>query len=721
MTFRLSKTFTASLERLTAEERAAANDATMRLLADPAHPGLSFHRLDNAKDKRFWSIRANDDVRVIVHRDADGILVCYADHHDAAYRWAERRKLEKHPTTGAMQLVEIRERVEEVVKRIVVPEAVSSVAPERSLFAHLDEDALLGYGVPPEWVADAQRVTESGLFDLAEHLPEEAADALVSLAVGEVPEPVPPIRPARDGTGASAGVQQGAGGAQADDLVHALEPVTDPYEHPAARQRFRTIDGAEELERALSAPWEQWTVFLHPTQQELVMRDYGGPARVMGSAGTGKTVVALHRTVHLAGRDDHSRVLLATFSDELAAHLEAKLRVLTRNRPRLRERIDVATLAGLAARLHRARFGANPTYVTGEQLGRILADAVRDTGATFSESFLVSEWEHVVDAWQLRDWESYRTVARMGRKTRLPESARQRAWTVFEHVWSALDDQGLQTEAVVYDRLATAYADKGGAPYDHVVLDEAQDASASQLRFLARLVGDRPNGLFFAGDLGQRIFQQPFSWLSVGGDVRGRARTLKVNYRTSHQIRSYADRLLDERSDDVDGETQERRGTISVFGGPTPRIDLHETAEAEEAAVASWLEERLTGGIEANEIALFVRSEDELPRAMAAAKRVGVETRVLGGASSVSGPIDAITIASMHSAKGLEFRAVGVIACDEDVIPSCERLENAADMVELQEIHETERHLLYVAMTRARDELWVSGVVPGSEYLDDLR
>ena len=720
MTFRIAKTFTTSLERLASADRAAANDATMRLLADPAHPGLSFHRLGNAKDKRFWSVRANDDVRVIVHRDGDAFLLCYADHHDAAYRWAERRKLEEHPTTGAMQLVEVRERVEEVVKRIVVPEMVSGTEAERPLFAHLDEVALLGYGVPPEWVADAQRVTESGLFELAEHLPEEAADALVSLAVGEVPDVPRPVPTDAGASGTGSGASHVAARGLADDLLGGPDRVADPFEHPAARQRFRTVAGADELERALSAPWEQWAVFLHPTQQELVTRDFSGPARVMGSAGTGKTVVALHRTVHLASRDDHARVLLGTFSGELAAHLETKLRVLTRNLPRLRERIDVATLASLAARLHRVHFGADPSYVTREWLMELLTEASSAVGAGFSESFLVSEWAQVVDARQLRGWEAYRTVERIGRKTRLPESARARAWAVFERVWQMLDDEGLRTEASVYDRLAAVYAHEGRAPYDHVVLDEAQDASASQLRFLARLVGGQPNGLFFAGDLGQRIFQQPFSWLSVGVDVRGRARTLKVNYRTSHQIRSCADRLLDERTDDVDGETQERRGTISVFDGPTPRIDLHETAEAEQAAVASWLEERLTGGLAPSEVALFARSESEVHRAMGAAERAGVPARVLDGHITTNRPDEAITITTMHRAKGLEFRAVAVMACDEDVVPSRERLENAADMVELQEIHETERHLLYVAATRARDELRISGVTPGSEFLADL-
>ena len=253
--------------------------------------------------------------------------------------------------------------------------------------------------------------------------------------------------------------------------------------------------------------------------------------------------------------------------------------------------------------------------------------------------------------------------------------------------------------------------------YEHVVLDEAQDASASQLRFLAQQVGNRPNGLFFAGDLGQRIFQQPFSWLSVGVDIRGRARNLKVNYRTSHKIRHAADRLVDGETEDVDGEHQDRRGTVSVFNGPVPVVRLFDSAEAEMAAVAEWLRDRAADGRRPEELGVFVRSETELSRAVSAVKAAGLEPS--DAVTSGRTPAAQVTVTTMHSAKGLEFRSVAVIACDQSVLPLASR-EAAADLVEMQEVNETERHLLYVALTRARDDLWVSGVGPGSVFLKDL-
>ena len=206
---------------------------------------------------------------------------------------------------------------------------------------------------------------------------------------------------------------------------------------------------------------------------------------------------------------------------------------------------------------------------------------------------LMTEWEHVVDAWQLATWEDYRDVRRLGRKTRLPEQQRAALWTAFSHVRSELKHRGLVTYSEIFSQLASRFAEGAHSPFDFVVVDEAQDVSVAQLRFLAGLGADRPNSLFFAGDLGQRIFQQPFSWKALGVDIRGRSRTLRVNYRTSHQIRKQADRLLGPELSDVDGNTEERGGTVSVFNGPAPIILVLDSAEHEIETVSGWLSERI--------------------------------------------------------------------------------------------------------------------------------
>lgn len=250
------------------------------------------------------------------------------------------------------------------------------------------------------------------------------------------------------------------------------------------------------------------------------------------------------------------------------------------------------------------------------------------------------------------------------------------------------------------------------------MIDEAQDVSVAQLRFLAAIAGQRPNGLFFAGDLGQRIFQTPFSWKSVGVDVRGRSRSLSINYRTSHQIRAQADRLLGPEVADVDGNVETRKGTISVFNGPAPVVKGFKSEKAEAAAVGDWLKDCLGRGVPPQEMAIFVRSDAQISRAREAADHAGLPFVVLD--EKVENSQAAASISIMHLAKGLEFRVVAVMACDDEVIPLQDRIESVSENSDLEEVYNTERHLLYVACTRARDQLFVSGMEPTSEFLQDL-
>ncbi len=168
MDFRIADTFTDSLARLTGDEQKAVKTTAFDLQLNPVNSGMGFHKLAKAKDKRFWSVRVSQDIRLIVHRTADSLLLCYVDHHDKAYAWAERRKLETHPTTGAAQLVEIRERVQEVVVPAYVQESLP-LAPKRPLLAHVPDEDLLGYGVPAEWLADIRQATEDTVLSLADH------------------------------------------------------------------------------------------------------------------------------------------------------------------------------------------------------------------------------------------------------------------------------------------------------------------------------------------------------------------------------------------------------------------------------------------------------------------------------------------------------------------------------------------------------------------------
>jgi len=683
MNFLIADTFTASFNRLSGLDQKAVKATVFDLQMDPSGNGLQLHRIGNSKDPNFWSARVNRDIRLIVHKTGDSVLVAYVDHHDPAYAWAERRRIEAHPRTGAIQIVEVRERVEDVAPPpmfdFVFPELAGgrSAAPSPLLFSSLGDEALLSAGVPADWLADIRAADENGFFALAAHLPAEASEALLEYAAtGILPAPT--------------------------------LATADPFSHPDALRRIRPIADQEELEQALAFPWEKWGVFLHPSQRALVDRPFFGPARVAGSAGTGKTIVAIHRAVRLARANPNARILLASFSQPLADAMAKKLLVLAPETGGIVPRITTASFRGIAEEMHQLEHGVRPRIASEQTLRERIRDAATKAGLKgFSERFLLSEWTNVIDAWGIVSPEAYVTVQRMGRKSRLGPNQRERLWPVFAAVRTALASERYTTWADVFTTLAAAIGSRASKPFDHVIIDEAQDLAPAELRFFAALAPSDVDGIFLAGDVGQRIFQHPYSWAGLGIDVRGRSHTLKVCYRTSQQIRQAADRLLPTILRDTDGLEDERRGIVSVFAGPTPEVRTFDGASAEDAAVRDtiygWLREEK---ISPHEVGVFVRTPQLVPRARAAI------ANLVGAAEIVASP--------MSLAKGLEFRAVVVMACDEGILPLDERVADAADEAELDDVYETERRLLYVACTRAREHLLLTCTRPGSEYLADL-
>ncbi len=691
MNFRIADTFTDSLARLTGEEQKAVKTTAFDLQVNAASSGMSFHKLDRARDKNFWSVRVSGDVRIIVHKTGDSLLLCYVHHHDKAYAWAERRKLETHPTTGAAQLVEVRETyVDFTIPQRVAPVANTGAPPPPSpLFTRIPDATLLSYGVPVASLEIVRTATDESILTIVADLPSEAAEALLELATGGTPV-----------------------------VREALSAAADPFAHPDAMRRFRTMANADELERALAFPWDRWSVFLHPAQQEIVDRRYAGPARVAGSAGTGKTVVALHRAVHLARINPSARVLLTTFSITLARLLRQKLQRLVGTDAALGARITVDAIDEIGITLYEQSFG-RPTVAKPGMVRSLLSTLSNEHGGhTFSDRFLEQEFTDVVDEWQLRTWDAYRDVTRLGRKNRLSEKQRANIWPIFEQAQQRLHDGALVTMATLYGDL-TAELATANRPYDFVVVDEAQDVSVPQLRFLAALAAGKPDGLFFAGDLGQRIFQTPFSWKSLGVDIRGRSSTLRVNYRTSHQIRRQADHLLDPEMADVDGIVESRRGTVSAFNGADPAVRVVASEREEAETIGAWLAERVAEGVLPSEIGVFVRSREQVERARAAVASAGLAVTM--PAPGVDPEPGRVVLMPMHLAKGMEFRAVVVAACDDEVLPLQSRIESVTDASDLKDVYDTERQLLYVACTRARDYLLVTAVAPGSEFLSDLR
>lgn len=675
MNFTVAKTFNRSLDRLTSEEQTRAKAAVFDFQINPASPGFSYEKLHRAKTAGFRSARISADLRLIVHQDGDDSCACYVGHHDDAYRWAESHRHEVHPVTGAMQIVEVVEVVREVVRE-------REVSPP--LFAKFDKDYILALGVPPAWLdAVMMASTDDSLLELVSHLPEEAGERLLELADGR---PVPRPEPIRN---------------------------VKPYEHPDARRRFKVIDSKDALREALEYPWEQWIVFLHPAQRKTVDRTYRGPARVSGAAGTGKTVVALHRAAHLARKNPDHNVLLTTFSRTLAFRIGHQLDLLLSAEPAVRKRICVDHVHKLARDVWTEKTGRKFQALTAETLLQVLERANASMNARFPLPFIKSEWENVIEPGAITSWEQYKTANRTNRGTPLGARQRQAAWSVFELAQRMLEERGL----ISWDRLCLEAAKllEGKPPFVHVVADEYQDLGLADLKFVRALAQQGEDDLFLCGDSGQRIYKGAVSWLSMGIDVRGRSASLTVNYRTTEQIRRFADRILSDFNDESTGET-EQRNSVSLLSGPEPQIQACGTVAEEIASAAAYVRSLLTDGYRPSDIGIFAHGQSLLrERVQPACQAAGVSARELSDEGGI--PTEGIALGTMHRAKGLEFKAVLVMGCDEKVVPLKSVLDRTSDEADRDAFVEQERRLLYVACTRARERLLLTHSGPKSRFL----
>jgi superfamily I DNA/RNA helicase/mRNA-degrading endonuclease RelE of RelBE toxin-antitoxin system len=675
----IADSFVASLNKLDAALQPLVKQKAFDFQLNPENPGFKRHRLENSKDKHFWSIRINDDIRIIIHRRDDTDVLCYTDHHDPAYRWAEKRRLDIHPDTGAAQFVVIDERVEEVVRRVI-----REVEEERPVFGKYEPDYLQALGVPVELLDALRHIGASRLAELIDLLPEEAAERLLDLAEGR---PVP--RP------------QHIGG--------------DPFAHPDAQRRFKVIDTNDELRQALDAGWEKWVVFLHPDQRAAVEKSFGGPAKVSGSAGTGKTVVALHRAAHLA-RAGQGRVLLTTFSSTLAARLEQHLDLLLPRTDPARSNIRVVHLHKLARDIWVESNKRKLKISDRRSLEHHLDQADRTTGGSgFDLGFLRAEWEHVVEPNDVNSWDEYRRVSRAGRGTALGAKQRKKLWEVFAKARASTAAAGLLSWDRVCHEVVGLVERQPKLQFRHVIADEVQDFGQPELRLLRALVGEQRDDLFMGGDPGQRIYKGRSSWAAVGINVRGRATRLRINYRTTEQIRRFSERLIGAAIEDGDGET-EGRETISKLSGPEPELHGCDSVDAEIAEVAVWLRGFIDQGYRPRDIAVFARTEGVLvERAQAALEAAGLEWARLQDEEMLADEVAAI--GTMHRAKGLEFKIVAVMGCDRGLVPLSVAVRDAADPADREEVVAQERGLLYVACTRARERVLVSWVGAASELL----
>ena len=674
-----------AVSRLAAKEAKRVWTFLTKFLENPAHPSLSLERITKTKNQNLWSARISQELRAVIYKDGETWTVLHADHHDAAYHWAETKQIARHSKTGALQIIASPEVVEQQLQKYGQSyDRTKADTASPCIFDDHNDQYLLSLGVPENWLPTLRKIKqEEVLLDAALDLPDDVGERLLCLAAGELV--IPPA------------------------AIPAEQPLIDRQD---VKRRFFVLNDSDDLLRMLEAPLETWIAFLHPSQAQLATGDFSGPVKVTGSAGTGKTVVAMHRARHLARQG--KKVLLTSYVKTLCENIERNLDLLCTAEEKAL--ITVSTVHKQALRLATSK-GQKLQPVEKSYI-KSLIEAAHFPTCPLDSVMLLTEWETVIQDQGITRWEQYKSANRTGRGFSLSAKGREQIWPIFERMIKTLEAEG-KAEWSSICRQAREFVVSGvvESPFDAVVVDELQDLRPQEIQLLATLAGKGRNTLMLVGDGGQRIYGGRFSLKGLGVNVQGRSHILRINYRTTEQIRRFADKLIGDSGDDLDGGLEKRKGTVSLLKGPQPVLHAAKTQAQQWKYVAGEIKRMKKEGLDLAEIAIFSRKNADLQTIQAALTRNKVKSQIIAreGASG-----DGVRLGTLHRAKGLEFKSVFVVNVSDEQVPQRSLLQDVQDQQLRSDLLDRERQLLYVGITRARDEAVLTWVGYPSRFLEDI-
>lgn len=655
---------------------------------NPMASGINYERIRDAADANMRSVRINDNVRGIVLKPDVGNVYCllWVDQHDAAYQWASRHRVAIHPDVGSIQVYAVQD---------ASPAQSSPAEPGQKvdgLFHSLKDREIRRLGVPDDRLAAVRAVTaEEDLELLQDVLPDEAFEALYLFAAGDSYEKIISERSAPES------VDQA-------DFSAALERA-------GSRRHFVVLTDDSDLEALLAAPLERWRVFLHPSQRKLLERDWNGPVKVTGGAGTGKTVVAMHRAARLARQYaalPGKPVLFTTFTKTLAEDIRQHLQMLCT--PQELEKIQVVNLDQWALGLLR-RFGYRNELLYKESDRKRYWQAAMSAmpaGIDLSATFMRAEFERVVLPQGCETADQYMRASRIGRGGQLARTMRKSIWPVFAEYRAQLQAANLrEPEEAFREACQLLEREKPVLGIRSMVIDEGQDISAAAFALIRVAVPPADNDLFIVGDAHQRIYRHKVVLSRVGIEVRGRSRSLRINYRTTDEIRQWACAQLEGCSvDDLDGNADSLRGYRSLTHGDAPDLIRSSSLQEDGEHIQSVLNQLRADGIELRQICITARTNDDLDALGEGLRRVGIPTLRLDNSTSDDASSEGVRLATMHRIKGLEFGVI-IVAAYKGAVAYAEQFSRDEDAGVAEDTELAERCLLHVAATRAKRNLFV--------------
>lgn len=661
---------------------------------NPKSPGINYEKIHDATDKKICSVRIDDTYRgVVARQEESGVyLLLWVDHHDEAYDWARRKKCEINPLTGNIQVFDI--------QQVGIPEEPGTI--KLGLFSNVTDSELLALGVPNDQLGLVRKLMSIADFYKSKNsIPEDAYEALEWIANGFSPKEVLELfESEKDNI------------SKDNDFAAALQ-------NPRSQKSFVIVEGEEELRKIMAEPLEKWRVFLHPTQRKIVQKRYAGAARVLGGAGTGKTVVAMHRAKWLVGQvSGKDKILFTTFTANLAADIKDNLRKICTMEEQ--KHIEVINLDAWVAQFLREQ-GYSYLIAYDDALNEVWEEAITISGedTELSTGFFAEEWSKVVNAQEAFSLELYMKASRLGRGTRLDRKKRIQVWHVFEAYQDLMKEKQLRdVETAMYECRKILEKAAEITRYVSVIVDEGQDLNMNAFRLLRALAGaEHPNDLFIVGDAHQRIYKNKAILSKCGINVRGRSSYLKINYRTTEEIRKYAFGLLKGIPfDDLDEEYDDGKVCQSLTHGNIPQVENFRTAAEELDFLVAKLKQLIESGVNLKNVCIVARTHHLLDDYNTQLVQAGIKTYEIRRSKLDDRSFDGVRVATMHRVKGLEFQYVFVVAVNKRVLPLASAI-NCEDPVAESEAITAEKCLLYVALSRAQKLAYITSYGSPSEFL----
>ena len=679
---------------------------------DPKSSGINYELIKQAREKNYRSVRIDQAYRCIVLAPEEGNIYCllWVDHHDDAYDWARRTHVAVNRKSGFLQIYETEVielpkdngetewKTERKTDR--VPEEISALSGP---LLDLDDEQLLGIGVPDELLSMVKNLgTVLDLESKSRTLPTEVYEALALYADGC--------------TWKEIWVEYGASPKEEIDT----SDIEAAIERDGSKRRFHVVESDEELQTILAGTLEKWRVYLHPSQRKLVENEWNGPVRVLGGAGTGKTVVAMHRAVWLvrnrlaAGK----KVLFLTYNTNLAADINHNLSKICM--PEELEKIEVINVDAWVSRYLKSRRYTSRIVMESDldDLWRDVLDAAESPpGKSLPESFYTEEWNRIILPKRVDSRDAYLRVSRAGRGVALTRPQRAAIWDVFDEMRSAMRHKGWRTyQDAAHDAGDLVANDSQSLPYGHIVVDETQDMGQEALTLIRKLIPEEKNDLFLVGDGHQRIYRRNAVMSHCGISITGRGRKLKINYRTTEQIKRFAVSVLEGiEIDNLDGEPDTAVGYKSLTTGLEPALSGFDSEQAEVDWIADKVLEICPEPDNQATCCVVLRTKALRDKYSRLLSSVGLKTVALEQRAD-NQSVPGVRLATMHRVKGLEFGHVFLAGMNRTVVPNTMSIRNSEDPVEKRDNDIRERALVHVAATRAIKHLFISWHGDGCQY-----